>query len=134
MTESGRCFNVSVWSHKAYKNPFPVHDNSPLYVMDKLYNNGHPRAMRISELGKEQVKRGRRYGSPSALYSQSNVYLAMKSLEDAELVLGVEVGMGKSRGNEVWLTKQAVNYLRRMHAEQSLPEPLRKLLLGEKTR
>jgi len=126
--------SLSVWSHRAYKNPFPRHPNSRLYVLDELFNHGNPRRLYTTDLYKQYITRGRGVGNPNALYHQRSVLPAISHLRDAGLVDTTTITYGalKNTATLVGLTPAAVKYLKSMHKHHSLPEPLRKLLLSEK--
>jgi len=126
--------DLSVWSHRAYKNPFPRHPNTRFYILDALYNNGSPQKLWTTDLYKQSTSRGFTRGNPNAPYSAPPILDSIRFLEDAGLVGTKTISFKLSHpATLAELTTVAERYLKRMYDTHSLPEGLRKLLIGAKT-
>ncbi|MFH1789445.1 MAG: hypothetical protein ABH834_08700 [Candidatus Altiarchaeota archaeon] len=121
---------LSVWSHRAYENPFPRHPNTHLNVLDALYNGGSPVKMQAPDLYRATPFPTATQSQPP--YSIAPVLRALAELEAADLITTRQVRRGKQETTEAGLTGQGEEYLDEMHAQNALPEGLRKLILGEK--
>jgi len=129
--ESGKG-DISVWSHRAYRNPFPRHPNTRLYILIALYNSS-PKRLWTTDLHKERKSGGQTVGNPNAPYANDAIYKNLRYLKKAGLVRTKLYKFKHSHpATLVELIDVAERYLRRMHDTQSLPEGLRKLLIGAK--
>ncbi len=129
--------NCNVWAHKAYENPYPRHENVAIHVLRTLYHHGRPKSMLLVELHRPTHPLS---GNPKEKYDSRTVGEVLKRLKKAELVetnqvkvqTRIHAHIVEKNHNEVRLTAEGLSLVQDMEENKKLPEPLRKILLGEK--
>ena len=129
--------HMSVWMHRAYKNPKINYPNSGMNILEKLWGG----RKRVTELYTEKIKKRRRgnlvtTGSKAAEFTIGTILATLKLLEDAGIIqLQKHVSLGYPKGTiagEAELTDYGKKLWNKYIQTRSLPEELRKILLGEK--
>lgn len=128
---------TSVWMHRAYQNPKIDYPNLEMNILQKLSSG----RKKLTELYSEQIirsKKGRitKVGSKNAEFQSTSIMDALKLLEDAGIVKIQKHVLGNprrgSKPGEAELTEYGQRLWNKYIRTGSLPEELRKLLLGEK--
>jgi len=122
---TGARTHLSVWAHRSHENPDVDYPNPRIHVLRKLFEG----VTRTTELYKPQPGRT---GNPDAIYRQTGIGLVIKYLSDAGLITKKSNRTGKLTYQTLQLTPEGRRLTKKLVENKSLPEALRKILLGTK--
>lgn len=126
----------STWMHRSHRNPKIDYENIGMHILLQAHSGEN----RIGRIYKQHHAAGRygrirKFGSETGKHSMKAIYLVARKLEEAGLITIIPgVRKETDRGfpiTTIELTEFGKEMMKKYEEEQSLPEVLRKLLLGE---